>query len=720
MNHLEEKQRERGNRQRTLRIHKGWQKYMLLGVILLALGCLVVLKATVTATVNAHKWQALMPTQTIRKNVDPIRGNIYSDSDLPIAISVPRYVVAIDFGSKGFEDGVFKEQLEDLSKSLSTLIGDRSAAEYRRVLLTGKGRGRFHRIIRREVSYVELQEIRNHAYFKGRSRFKSGLVTESYVRRVHPYGNLAFRTIGRIMNEPDSLGLTHGNSGLEMRFDSVLCGVQGIQRLVRMPARTVPIVEKPALNGMNVYSTLNVDIQDIAEKSLRKTLIEVDADWGCAIVMDVKTGAIKAIANLDRMKEGVYMESTNHALADLIEPGSTFKTISMLAVLENKGVNPEDTIDVGNGLYLVGRGLVIRDHNTHKGGYGKITYNDVIYFSSSVGTARAVMKTFGDNNQAYLDALMKMNVFDQIDLEIPGTACPKIQKDVSKWTKSTMPWTSFGYEVLVPPIYTLRFYNAIANGGKMMEPYLVREVSGNGEVAYEREPRVINEQIASEEALGQIRFMLRGVVTKGTGKDMNSPYVAIAGKTGTAQKLGGGTFKGGGHNVTFCGYFPADNPLYSCIVVVSRPRGVYPSGSIPGKVLREIAEQTIATSYTVPINEVKADSLATFNQRVLAGNTKSIKKAIKYTGVEPDRFDKKSEWVKHEGGDSLQMLTSTTPQSGVMPDMVGMSVMDAVYLGEKLGLTVRISGSGAVVGKQSIRAGERARNGQHLLLTLQR
>lgn len=719
MSSLEEKQLERGNRQRTLRIHKGWQRYMFLGVVLVVLGLLVVVKATVTATINSSKWQELMPTQMTKSSIDPIRGNIYSDADVPIAISVPRYVVAIDFGSKGFEDGIFKEQLDDLSKSFSALIGDRSAAEYRRALSTGRERGRFYRIVRREVSYTELQEIRNFPYFKGRSRFKTGLVTETYIRRVHPYGNLAFRTIGRIMNEPDSLGLTHGNSGLEMKFDSLLCGVQGVQRSVKIPSRTVPIVEQPAINGMHVYSTLNVDIQDIAEKALRRTLMNVDADWGCAVVMDVKTGAIKAMANLDRIKEGVYMESTNHALADLIEPGSTFKTVSMMAVLEKKGVNPEDTIDVGNGLYSIGRGLTIRDHNAHKGGYGKITYNEVIYFSSNVGTARAVMKTFEGNERGYLDQLNKMNVFDQIDLEIPGTARPHFQQDISKWSRSTMPWSAYGYEILMPPIYTLRFYNAIANGGKMMEPYLVRQVSGNGKVAYEREPRVINEQIASTEVLEQIKFMLRGVVTKGTGKEMDSPYVAIAGKTGTAQRLGGGTFSGAGHNVSFCGYFPAEKPLYSCIVVVSRPRGVYPSGAIPGRVLREIAEQTIATSYTVPLAEVKADSLATFNQRVLAGNTKSIKRALKYADVKLNRFDKDSEWVKHEGDDSVQILTSTIPQSGVMPDMVGMSVMDAVFLGEKLGLLVRIAGSGAVVGKQSIRPGERARNGQHLLLTLQ-
>lgn len=720
MSLLEDKQRERGNRQRTLRIHKGWQRYMLLGIILVVLGIVVIIKATITATVNAKKWEALMPTQVTKSSIDPIRGNIYSDSDVPIAISVPRYVVAIDFGSRGFEEEVFKEQLEDLSKSLSSIIGDRSAAEYRRILLRGKERGRFHRIIRREVSYTELQEIRELPYFKGRSRFKSGLVSEMYIRRVHPYGNLAFRTIGRIMNEPDSLGLTHGNSGLEMRFDTLLCGVQGVQRSVRLPARTVPVVEEPALNGMHVYSTLNVDIQDIAEKALRRALVDVDADWGCAVVMDVKTGAIKAMANLDRIHEGQYMESTNHALADLIEPGSTFKAISMLAVLEQRGVNPEDTIDVGNGLYSVGRGLVIRDHNAHRGGYGKITYNEVIYFSSNVGTARAVMKTFEGNEQGYLSQLNKMNIFDQIDLEIPGTAKPRFQQDVSKWSRSTMPWSAYGYEILMPPLYTLRFYNAIANGGKMMEPYLVREVSGNGKVAYEREPRVVNERIASEEAVRQLQDMLRGVVTKGTGKPMDSPYVSISGKTGTAQRLGGGTFSGAGHNVTFCGYFPAEKPLYSCIVVVSRPRGVYPSGAIPGGVLREIAEQTIATSYTLPLNQIKADSLATFDQRVLAGNSKSIRRALKYANVTPNRFDKDSEWVKHEGGDSIQMLTSTTPQSGVMPDMVGMSVMDAVFLGEKLGLTVRIAGSGATVGKQSIRAGERARSGQHLLLTLQK
>ena len=718
---LRQKSNQRSTLQRTKRIHKGWELYMKFGLLLVLLAIIVLVKVTIISTVQARKWEALVRYSVKSKSaIDPLRGNIYSDQDVPVAITVPRYEIALDMGSASFDEETFNEELDDLSKTLSQLFGDKSAASYRQGLLQARQkRSKYYRLGRREISYTELQDLLQHPYFLGRSRFKSGLTTTKYIRREHPYGNLAFRTIGRIMNEPDSLGVTHGNSGLEMRFDSLLCGKAGVNRWVRVPPRWEPVEEVPATNGMDVYTTLNVDIQDIAEKALRRKLIEVDADWGCVVVMEVETGAVKALANLDRMSEGIYMERTNHALADLIEPGSTFKSISMLGVLEHRGVNPEDTVDVGNGLYTIGRGLTIRDHNAHKGGYGKITYNEAIYFSSNVGVAKAVMQTYGNDRQSYLDQFNKMNIFDQIDFEIPGTARPRFQQDVEKWSTSTMPWSSYGYEILMPPIYTLRFYNAVANNGKMMEPYLVREVSRGDKIGYEREPRVVNKQIASSRAIEQLQAMLRGVVTVGTGTAMNSPYVHISGKTGTAQRLGGGSFKGAGHNVTFCGYFPSERPLYSCIVVVSRPRGVYPSGSIPGMVLREIAEKTIATSYTQPLGKVLPDSLATFGQRVLGGTADGVKHAIKYTGAKVERpHSGGAEWLSHEGGDSLQIFIPFSPEVGVMPDLKEMSVMDALYLAEKLGLDVRLTGKGGVVAHQSINKGGRIRHGQLLILTL--
>lgn len=717
---LRDKQKQRAIQQRTRRIRKGWELYMKFGILLIIMGVMVLFKVTVTSTVHASKWEALLK-DTSKKTapISPVRGNIYSDADVPIAISVPRYVVALDLGSASLDREFFLAEVDQFSKDLAELIGDKPAAAYKRDLMRAyEKRQGYYRFIKREVSYTEFKEILQMRYFKGRSRFKSGLTYEKYIRRNHPYGNLAFRTIGRLMNEPDSTGITHGNSGLEMRFDSLLCGTPGLNRFERVPPTSVPVEVKPAINGMDVYTTINVNIQDIAEKALRNALVAVDADWGCVVVMEVKTGAVKALSNLDRMREGVYMESTNHALADLLEPGSTFKAISMLGVLDKQGINPNDTVDVGNGLYSVGRGLTIRDHNAHRGGYGRITYNEAMYFSSNIGVAKAVMSTFGDNDKAYLDQLNKMNVFDQIDFEIPGTARPIFQQDVSKWSRSTMPWSSFGYEILMPPIYTLRFYNAIANGGRMMEPYLVRSVRRGDEVAYEREPRVVNKQIASERAIKEMQVMLRGVVTTGTGRAMDSPYVSISGKTGTAQRLGGGTFGAAGHNVTFCGYFPSEAPLYSCIVLVSRPRGVYPSGAIPGGVLREIAEKSIATSYTREIGKVVPDSLATFETRVLGGKAKEVKRALKYSDAKVDIQNGSEEWLKREGGDSLQYLRGEKPEVGVMPDLIGMSAMDALYLAERTGLSVRLTGSGGVVAHQSIKGGQGVREGQILLLTL--
>ena len=707
---------------------RGVRFYIVLGVIFALLSIVIVFRIIQIATVQADSWQKLAKNQILDPEPSPpTRGNIYSDEKIPLAISVPRYTMRIDFQADRFNDSIFLAHVDSLALKLSNLIGDKSAKAYRASLMSGfNKKSRSTKLVDREVTHLERNEINSWSYLKrqcilGTSKYNNPGITvhpkERVIRRIRPYQSLAARTIGGLQTDPDSLGITHGNSGLEMRFDPLLCGKPGLDRLVRIPPRfeRIPII--PAEHGMHVYTTLNIDIQDITERALRKALIESNAHWGCAVVMEVKSGAIKAISNLDRIREGVYMESTNHALADLIEPGSTFKVISMMAALETGRISHTDTVDVGNGVYRYARGLTIRDWNAHHGGYGKLTRDEVIYNSSNIGTALSVLEAFGqDRRQEYLDALNAMNVFDQIDLEIPGTAKPRFKQDVSTWSMSTMPWSSYGYEIQMPPIYTLRLYNAIANKGKMMQPFLVSEVSSDdGHVGYQRKPEVVNSQIVSRKTLKLIQSMLRGVVTEGTAKRMDSPFVEISGKTGTALISSGGGYEGRA-NVTFCGYFPSQDPLYSCIVVVGRPN--VNSSGIPGGVLREIAEQSIATNRYRPLSEMHPDSTATFNMRIDAGYKEGVKEAIQKTKAKPDRWDKRAEWTKHEGGDSLQILKELIVIDNVMPDFCGMSAMDALYLAEQLGLKVYLSGSGGTVTKQSRKAGGALRRGEVLTLQL--
>ncbi|MDY3101431.1 MAG: penicillin-binding protein [Porphyromonas sp.] len=698
--------------------------YLLVGLVLTLLSLLILVRTIWTATVDAADWRALNANMKLENRPSqPVRGNIFSDTDSPLAVSVPRYDTRIDFRAGGFDRAFFMEKVDSLARSLSSFFGDRSAASYRAHLLRGLEReSRSWKVVDREVTHTELRAMQEMPYLRTKNKNKTGFTTTRYIRRVMPYGSLAGRTIGSLKRDPDSIGITHGNSGLELAFDEVLCGKQGLDRFIFVPGTWVRDPVRLPKNGMNVFTTINVDIQDITERALREELTRVDADWGTAVVMEVKTGAIKAIANLDRVGEGNYQERTNHALADLLEPGSTFKSISLLAALETGKIQPGDTVDVGNGLYRVGKGLTIVDHNAHKGGYGKITLKQVLGFSSNVGTAIEVMRAFGkpgpSNNRAFYDALNKMNVFDKIDLEIPGTAKPYINPHPEEWQNGAMPWISFGYQVQMPPIYTLRFYNAVANGGKMMEPYLVTKVSNDDETFYENGSKVVNEKIASDDALEKIRMMIRSVVTEGTGKAMNSPYVLIAGKTGTAQMLGPGGYKGNGHNVTFCGYFPADNPIYSCIVVVSHPRGVYPSGSIPGAVLRAVAEQSVATSNEVRLEALKPDSTATFVQSVGGGLLSNVERASRLAGIKLGEIPGDGNWVTYSLRDSVREMRLTDPATTRMPNLTGMSVSDAVFLSEMLGLNVSVAGKGAVVVRQTIPPERTVREGNSVTLIL--
>lgn len=713
-----------GIAERDRRVKDSYTKYFILGLFLSLLCILIFGKTAWTATVDAAAWKSL--NANMRKGNQPTlprRGNIFSDENTPLAISVPRYETRIDFKAGGFDPEYFKANVDSLAYHLSGYFKDKSASGYKAHLMRGYERGsRSWRVVDREVSHTELVAMQRMPYLSQGNKNKTGFTTTRFVRRVMPYGSLAQRTIGSLKRDADSLGITHGNSGLELAFDSVLCGEPGLDRFIFVPKRWVPDPIKLPKNGMDVYTTINVDIQDITERALRETLTEVNADWGCAVVMEVKTGAIRAMANLDRLGEGRYGERTNHALADLLEPGSTFKGVTMLASLDRGGVQPNDTVDVGNGLYRVGRGLTIVDHNAHRGGYGRISYAEAIEKSSNIGVALAVKKTFGEeskaNNRAFFDALNGMNIFDQIDLEIPGTTKPYINKNPEEWRPGAMPWISFGYQVQMPPIYTLRFYNAVANDGVMMEPYLVTSVRNEESVYYENGPKVKNKQIARKEAVHDLQAMLRGVVTNGTGKAMDSPFVQIAGKTGTTQISGVGGYAGYGHNVTFCGYFPAERPLYSCIVVVSRPRGVYPAGSIPGKVLREVAEQSVATMNSVPLSTLEPDSTAVFSQHMGGGVLSSVKRASHLTSCDLTGIVGDGDWVCYSPNDTVDMMRLKDPIVSRMPYLVGMACSDAVFLAEMLGLKVSIVGKGAYVRRQSIPSERKISEGNRVTLTL--
>ncbi|MGM9760341.1 MAG: penicillin-binding protein [Parabacteroides sp.] len=704
---------------------------LLLGLVAVA----ILLRAFHTAFVEKEKWEKIAEQQKQPdKLIHPGRGNIYSADGKLMATSAPRYYLYIDFkadcftkpGPKYNGTDTFKYSkrngLDSLAICLSHKLKDRTPAGYKNHLLHGLAiQSRQYPIFSGKVSYYDLKEISKFPFLR-LGRFKSGFYTKEMVQRQKPFGTLASRTIGDIYGEIESGGVTKGKNGLELQYDSLLRGEAGLYSVQRVGGTWTHVVEEEPVDGMDIRTTIDIDIQDITEKSLVDKLKEIDAESGTAVVMEVETGEVKAITNMGRVREGIYYETKNHAVADEIEPGSTFKVASIMVALEDGVCTPEDTVDVGNGLYMY-HGARMTDHNMNKGGYHKITVAQSIWYSSNIGVAKTILKGYGDNPTKYVEGLYRLGLNTDLHLEIPGAGRAKIRRpdDPNRyWSATTLPWMSFGYETQIPPIYTLTFFNAIANNGKMVRPMFTKEIMHNGKTVKSFSTEVVKESICSPKTLEEIKEMLLGVVENGTGKAVHSDVVRIAGKTGTAQIASGGVYRTSGHSVAFCGYFPADQPKYSCIVVIRRPRIGYPSGgTMSGGVVRAIAEKIYASHMPMDLKEMEPDSTAELFPSVKNGDRKALENVLDELDIDTKQDHVDSEWVKAALDTTNQRLAihNVPMHEGQVPNVVGMGAKDAVFLMEQAGLQVSLNGIGRVV-RQSVNPGQRISRGQTILLTL--
>lgn len=696
---------------------------LLLGLV--AVGILV--RAFDTAFVEKEKWEKVAESQK-RPNrlVLPGRGNIYSADGKLMATSVPRYYMYLDFKADGFDVDTFKYSkrngVDSLAICLSRKLRNRTPAGYKAYLLRGlKSKSRQFPVYEGRVSYSDLKEIKKYPFLR-LSRYKSGFYTKEMVQRQKPFGTLASRTIGDIYGEIEAGGTTKGKNGLELQYDSLLRGQAGLSSVRRVGGGWTNVIEVEPVDGMDIRTTIDIHIQDITEKSLVDKLKEIDAESGTAVVMEVATGEVKAITNMGRIREGVYAETKNHAVADEIEPGSTFKVASIMVALEDGLCQPGDTVDVGNGLFMY-KGARMTDHNRNHGGYGRISVEQAIWYSSNIGVAKTILKGYSDNPTRFVEGLYRIGMNADLRLEIPGAGRAKIRRpddSTRYWSKTTLPWMSFGYETQVPPINTLAFFNAIANGGKMMRPIFTKEVIHNDKTVQSFSSEVINSSICSDQTLAIIKDMLLGVVEKGTGKAVHSDIVRIAGKTGTAQIATGGVYRTSGHQVSFCGYFPADEPKYSCIVVIRRPRIGYPSGgTMSGGVVKTIAEKIYASHTSFDVRDMEPDSTAVLWPAVKNGNLKALEEVLDELDIKADTDSVESQWVTASvdtTGNRLR-LHDIPIRDGLVPRVVGMGAKDAVYLLEQAGLRVALSGAGRVT-SQSISPGQRVGKGQTILLTL--
>lgn len=701
--------------------------YFIVVVLLGFIAVGIVVRAFDTAFVEKEKWEKIAEGQKRPdRMVLPGRGNIYSADWKLMATSVPSYYLYFDFKAEGFKLDTFlyskTNGVDSLAFYLSKKLKDRSAAGYKTHLLNGlKGGSRQFPIYRKRVSYSDLKDIRKYPFLR-LNRLHNGFYWKEMVERDKPFGTLASRTIGDIYGELENSGVSKGKNGLELQYDSLLRGEAGWNAVRRVGGSWTNVTEIEPIDGMDVRTTIDINIQDITEKALLDKLMEIEAETGCAVVMEVATGEIKAISNMSRTSDGRYLEIKNHAVADETEPGSTFKVASMMVALEDGVCQPGDTVDVGNGIYMVGSSRMT-DHNYHRGGYGRITTAQAIWYSSNIGVAKTIMKGYGNNPTKFVEGLYRVGMNADLKLEIPGAGKAKIRlpnDTVHYWSRTTLPWMSFGYETQIPPIYTLTFFNAIANGGKMMRPLFTKEIIKEGKVIESYSPEVIIPSICSEQTLKIIQDMLLGVVEEGTGAAVHSDKIRIAGKTGTAQIASGGVYRTSGHQVAFCGYFPADNPKYTCIAVIRRPRIGYPSGgTMSGVIVKNIAEKIYASEMSFDTHKIEADSMAVRIPAVKGGDRVVVEDILDRLDIKVQADSVESSWVLASVDKETQNLElrDVKLREGLVPSVVGMGAKDAVYLLERSGLRVNLTGVGRVV-SQSISPGQRIMKGQTISLTL--
>lgn len=703
---------------------KDIKKDILLRVYLVYLGILlfglaVISKAVYIQYVEGDELMAKAKSQEMQMfEVEAIRGNICADDGTLLATSVPIFDVRMDVSSDLITDDFFRQNVDSLSYALSNLFKDRKPSEYRDQLWEARRNGERFLLVKRNITYPQLKQMRKFPIFRF-GKYKGGMIVIPHYRRELPYKTLAKRTIGYESEEADRKVYV----GLEGSYANYLQGIDG-QRLMRrigngawMPVDIENLVEPQ--NGYDIITTLDINLQDLAESSLQKELILDSADHGCVIVMEVATGNIKAIANLGRTGNGTYDEVYNYAIGESSEPGSTFKLASFLVALEDGKITLDQSINLGNGLANY-HGRTMKDAHRLT---GTITAQQVFEKSSNVGTSKMIYAAYSDDPQKYIDGLYRMSINKPLNLQIGGEGLPYVKNTQSKyWSAVTLPWMSIGYEVALTPLQLLTLYNAVANNGKMVKPLFVKEIRKNGQCVQNISPVIINPAICSPATLEKIKILLEGVVERGTANSLKNPVYKIAGKTGTAQVAQDNKgYKQGSNKVkykgSFVGYFPADNPLYSCIVVINNPsKGKYYGGTIAAPVFKEIADRVYANIKDIS-NPPPKDTSGTGIPYANAGAAKDIEEVYSYFNIKAKPVNEAVKWARPMTDSAKITLMPQYVIKGTMPDVRGMGIKDAVFLLEQMGLRVVVNGKGSVV-KQSIQPGQFYAKGSIVIIDL--
>jgi len=690
--------------------------------VVIVVFALVIIGQTVNVQiVQGAQWKEKAENLTIFYNsIEAVRGNIYAEDGSLLATSVPKYEVRFDVNTPSILDEFFYEKVDSLALKLSQLYPEKSKKQYLSELVSARKKGARYHLIRRNVKFTDLKEMETFPIFR-KGKYKGGFIYTQQNRRVKPFNILAARTIGY-----DREGIQP--VGIEGAYSKELKGING-KRLEQKIAGGVwmPINDENEIepvDGSDVYSTIDINIQDVAENALLKQLQLHHAGYGCVAVMEVATGEIKAIANLQMNKDSSYYESYNFVVGAATEPGSTFKLASLMAAFEDGYLNLDDMVNTEDGTTRF-YDAVMRD--SHKGGYGTISIKEAFVKSSNVAISKEINRVYTKEPQKFIDRLNKMYVNKKLDIELSGEGTPKIKNTTDKtWSGITLPWMSIGYELELTPLNILTFYNAVANNGKMVKPKFVKEIRYRGKLVRTIETEVLNPSICSQKTIAMAKEMLEAVVEEGTARNLKNDTYKIAGKTGTAQianKKLGYKYKGDikvSHQASFVGYFPADNPKYSCIVVVNAPsKGVYYGNLVAGPIFKEVADKVYATSLGIHKEIVKTENIALSRiPYAKDGNYDDLKMIYNHFGIKTKINNSVDEWAKISTGVDEVTISSRKIAPIYVADVVGMSIKDALYILENQGLRVVFVGKGTVK-NQSIISGSKIIKGEKIVLTLE-
>ncbi len=706
-------------------------RYFFVILLMALIGVAIVVKAGFTMFAERQYWQDVAD-RFVKENVTvkPNRGNIISSDGKLMASSLPEYRIYMDFMSgekdekrrkkdQARRDSLLHANMDSICKGLNKIFPDKSAAQFKAHLKKGRqAKSRNYLIYPKRISYIQYKEVKRLPVFC-LNRYKGGFKELAYNQRKKPFGSLAARTLGDVYADTAK----GARNGIELAFDTILKGRDGRTHRQKVRNKYLNIVDVPPIDGCDLISTIDVGMQDICEKALVDKMKELNASVGVVVLMEVATGEVKAIVNMTQGRDGGFYEMRNNAISDMLEPGSTFKTASIMVALEDGKITPDYVVDTGNGQMPM-HGRVMKDHNWRRGGYGKLNVTEILEVSSNIGTSYIIDHFYGSNPQKFIDGLRRMSIDQPLQLQIAGEGKPNIRgpKERSYFSKTALPWMSIGYETQVPPMNILTFYNGIANNGVVVRPKFVKAAVKDGETVQEYPTEIINPKMCSDQTLRQIREILRKVVGEGLAKPAGSKQFHVSGKTGTAQiSQGAAGYTTGTTNylVSFCGYFPSEAPKYSMIVSIQKPGAPASGGLMAGSVFSKIAERVYAKDLRLPlVNAI--DTNAVVIPHVKAGEMREAQHVLEELDIEIQEKiadTGKEVWGKSHAAPKAVVFESRSNMQNFVPSVIGMGAKDAVYLLESKGLKVHLTGVGRVR-SQSIANGTIVKKGQTISLSL--